>query len=151
MTIRNNWSKNNTNDLEKVIKEWEGKGPATKDTQGKPLSLFKFAHSKRILPYTFQKYAFKDKEKRLKVVVQDRRKSIVSTNNTDFLSDMVVRADRANDRITHQESISTLQELEPKLTHIQSKRYFVQTFFKNNAGKVKKRLVKAQQTTTKHS
>ena len=76
--------------------------------------------------------------------MQAGRESIVSPNNIAFLAGIVVHADLVNDGLTHQESISTLQELDPKLTRIQAQRYFYQTFFKKNAGKVKKRLVKAQ-------
>ena len=123
----------------------------TKDAPGKLLSLFKLAHYKGILPYTFQKYACKDKAKRQKDGVQAGRKSIISDNNTAFLAGIFVRADRSNDGLTRQEFISTLQELNPKLTCIQAQQYFNQTLFKNNAGKVKKRLVKAQRTTMKRS
>ena len=123
----------------------------TKDAPGKILSLFKLAHYKGILPYTFQKYACKDKAKRQKDGVQAGRKSIISDNNTAFLAGIFFRVDRENDGLTLRESISTLQYLEPKLTHIQAQQYFDQTFFKKNAGKVKKRLAKAQQTTTKRS
>ena len=117
---RNNQPKNNTNELDKAIKERYGKGPATKDSQGKPLSLFKFAHSKGIFPYTFQNYACKYEAKRRNVGVQDGQKAIVSANNTAFLADIVVRADRANDGLTRQASVSTLQELDPNLTRIQA-------------------------------
>ena len=58
---------------------------------------------------------------------------------------------RLNDVITPQESISTIQELEPKLNLIQIQLYFDQTFMNNNADKVKKRLVKVQLTTAKYS
>ena len=81
--------------------------------------------------------------------MQAGRKSIVSSNNIDFLADIVVRADQANDGLTRKESISTLQELYPKLTCIQAQQYFDRKFFKNNASEVKKRLVKAQQIMTK--
>ena len=114
-----------------------------KDAQRKPLSLFKFAHSKGILTYTFQKYGCKDKAKRKKVDVQARRKSIVSANNTYFLARIVVCAEWANYGLTCQDSISTLQELDPKLTWIQTQQYFNWKFFKKNAVKVKERLVKA--------
>ena len=115
------------------------------------MSLFKFAHSKGILLYTFQKCACKDKAKRQKVGVQAGRKAIASANNTSFLYDIVVREDQANDGLNRQESISALQELNPKLTRIQAQRYLDRTFLKMNVGKVKKRLVKAQQTITKRS
>ena len=117
------------------------------DAQVKTLSIFKFSHSKGISPYTFQKYACKDKVKRGKVGVQDGRKAIVSTKNTDLLANIVVRAERANGGLARQESISTLQDLDPKLTRIQAQRYFNLTFFKKNAGKVKKRIVKLQLTS----
>ena len=115
-----------------------------KDNQRKPLSLLKFAHSKGISPYTFQKYACKDKAKCQKFGVQAGWKAIVSANNTDFLSCIVVPADRANDGLTRQGSISSLQELETNVTHIQAQKYFEETFFKRNVGKMKKSPVKAQ-------
>ena len=148
-TTWNNWLKNNTDDLEKAIKEWDGIGPGAKGTQGKPLSLFKFAHYKDILPYTFQNYACKDKEKRQKVGMQVGQKAIVSFNTTALLADIIFCAERDNDGLTRQEPISTLQELEPNLTWIQAQQYSDRTFFNNNTGKVNKRLVKAQQTMTK--
>ena len=122
-----------------------------KDNKRKPLSLLKFAHSKGISPYTFQNYVCKDEVKRRKVDVQAGRKSIVSANNTDFLADVFVRTDQANDGLTCQESISTLQDIDPKLTLIQAQRYFGRTFFKKNIIKVNKRLIKAQWTTVKRS
>ena len=68
-----------------------------------------------------------------------------------FTSAIVVHMKRLNDVITPQESISTIQELEPKLNLIQIQLYFDQTFMNNNADKVKKRLVKVQLTTAKYS
>ena len=115
-----------------------------KGHSSKTLSIFKFAHSKGISPYIFQKYVFKDKVKRQKAGVKSGWKAIVSANNTAFISDIVVRADQSNYGLARQESISTLQYIEPKLTHIQAQKQFDQTFFKNNAFKVKKRIVKAQ-------
>ena len=122
----------------------------TKDYQGKPLSLFKFTHSKGILSYTFQKYSFKDKAKRRKVGVQSGQRAIVSSNNIALLTDIIVREYRENDGLNLQYSILTLQDIDPKLTCIQTQWYLDQTFFKNNSGSLKKSLVKAQRTTTKH-
>ena len=76
---------------------------------------------------------------------------VVSGENTSFLGDVVVRCDQANNGLTRQEAISTLQELEPDLSRKQATNFFNRTFFQKNKGKVKKNLVKAQKTTTKRS
>ena len=52
--------------------------------------------------------------------MQSGRRDIISSNNTAFLADIFVRADRANDGLTRQASVSTLQELDPNLTRIQA-------------------------------
>ena len=146
---RTNWSNNTL--LEAAVEEWDAKGRSTKDTQGRPLSIAKFAGSKGINPSTLYKYGRKEKSKRHKIGKQVGRMPVVSGENTSFLGDVVVRCDRANNGLTRQEAISTLQELEPDLSRKQATNFFNRTFFQKNKGKVKKNLVKAQKTTTKRS
>ena len=67
------------------------------------------------------------------------------------MSDVAIHADHVNNGITRQEAISHLRELQPQLSRTQAENYFQRTFFKHHKGKIKKKTVVAQRTTTKRS
>ena len=80
------------------------------------MSMALFAQSVGIKKKTFEKYVHSDPNKRCTIGKSACRPSIISRENSDFMRDVAIRADRANNGLTRQEAIAHLQELEPQLS-----------------------------------
>ena len=135
--------------LAAAVLEWDERGPATLRDDGTNMSLAHFAQAKGISEHLFQKYAHTDKKKRRTIGKASHRPTVVTTENSEFIRDIAIRADRANNGLTRQETISHIQELEPNLSRSQVTNHYQRTFFTHHKGKLKKRPVTAQRTTTK--
>ena len=96
-TSRTQWSK-----TEEVvifgdaIKEWDAHGPSTLRPNGKRMSMALFAQLVGVKKKTFEKYAHSDPKKRRTVGKSACRPSIISKENSEFMRDVAIRADRAN-------------------------------------------------------
>jgi len=77
--------------------------------------------------------------------------SNVSSENCEFLIHRTIRADRANDGFTQTQVVQNLHHLGPDLSFNQEKNYIHRTFKKKSKGRLKRRPVKAQKTTSKRS
>ena len=100
-----------------------------------------------VTPNAFYKYVDPDPKERRKLGSQVGRKSNVSKENSEFLVQHTIRADRANDGFTQAQVVENLQRLEPDINYIAAKNYVQRTFRIRAAGKIKPRPMKAKTTT----
>ena len=141
--------------MKDAVEEWDSLPWDTKNVLKKPhpsfglVSMTAFAKKKGIPHFTFHKYA--SNTERREIGGKVGRKSIVREENSKFIAQTIVRADRANKGKTPGEVQEDLMALEPDLTSKQVENFFNRTFKKNHAGLIKPRAVRAQKTTTKRS
>lgn len=141
---RKDWSKDPT--LEEAVKFFDNSRG-----EDKPLSANKVAAKFNLPPSTFKRYVSIDKSKRLKIGTKVGRKSILSEENSQFLCQVAIRADRANDGLTPADMIAKIQRVQPELTEKQAANHYSRSFLKKHKGKLKSKPVKAQKTTSRRS
>ena len=122
-----------------------------KDGKDKALSIAECAVKWKIPYHTFTKYVHSDDKKRRAPGCAPGRNSNVSSENCEFLIQHTIHADRANDGFTQTQVVQNLQQLEPDLSFNQAKNYIHRTLKKKSECRIKRRHVKAQQTTSKRS
>ena len=100
---------------------------------------------------TFREYSLDDKLKRKPIETTHGRSPIFDKKISDFLCQMVIWKDRANQGMIPDEVIAHMQRLNPLLTLEQCTNHFRRTFKKRHKGILKTRVVKAQKTSLRRS
>lgn len=141
---RKDWSTDPT--MEEAVKFFD-------NTRGedKPLSANRVAAKFKIPPSTFKHYVCRDKSKRLKIGSKVGRKTILSEENSEFLCQVAIRADRANEGLTPADIITKIQRMQPELSERQAANHYSRSFLKKHKGRLKSKPVKAQKTTSRRS
>ena len=121
------------------------------DDEDKALSISYCAAQWNIPQHTLMNYVHSDPKKRRALGGATGRNYNVSSKNCEVSIQHTIRADRANDGFTQTQVAQNLQQLEPDLSFNQAKYYIHRTFKKKSEGRLKKRSVKAQKTTSKRS
>ena len=134
----------NDNKMGEAVEEWD----RIKNLPNAPKKK-QFANSRGINPATFQKYAHNDLVKRRVVGSKIGRPSLVTNNNAELVIHHAIRAGSANDGITTNDIIHTLQKIQPELAPQQAKNYVQRTLKKKTKDMIKPRPVKAQEDTHK--
>jgi hypothetical protein len=103
-----------------------------------------------IAPRTFSNYVHEDPTKRIAIGARVGRQSIVSDEDKEFMVQLAVRADRANQGLTSKELAQNLMQLTETsrrpLTKEQSSGFVYKTLRKDE--RLKSNLIVAQKTTT---
>ena len=100
---------------------------------------------------TLKNCVHQDPTKRRKLGKQVGRKPVLEKNLSQFVSDVVRRADRGNEGKSRREAIDLITEVKPELSFQQASNYFDRTFKKLHEDEIKSKPVKAQKTTSKRS
>jgi hypothetical protein len=141
---RKNWSKDPA--LAEAVKlYWSSRA------DGKPRTVQQIAREAGIPPGTLGNYINSDPTKRRKLGGQVGRKSILTEENSEFLCQVAIRADRANKGLTPAEVQANMRRLVPGMTELQSRNAYYHKFLKDHRGRIKQKAVKAQGTSTRRS
>ena len=149
---RRNYSKGEDYKLmKKAIEDWtEMKGqyfdPKTKFAR----DLRDFAEAVEIPYKTLRKYLHGAEGKRRKLGCSVGRKPNLTKNQTEFIADVLSRADRANEGKNRKEAVDLVLELNPQLCRSRASKALTNHVLRKSE-KVKNSLVVAQSTTTKRS
>ena len=104
----------------------------------------------RIPESTLRDYTSKDIKKRKSLGARPGCPSVVESEVSDFVAQLAVRADRANDGLTLADTKAVLIDLQPNLSDKQVANYASRTFFSAHKDMLKRPVI-AQATTTKRS
>ena len=137
--------------LKAAINDWKEKKGNALDESGKPIC--KLSIYARIVgvPYnTLVKYVT-NISVCCTVGAQAGKKPLLSKLDQRFIAEVLARKGRANDGAEMSTVVEYLQEINPNMTLKQGRDHFYRTLDPNNRDLIKKRLVCAQGTTSKHS
>lgn len=138
--------------LKPAVEGWLNKDKSTYDDRdpNKKLSFRRYASKMGIPESTLRAYTHKDPNKRKSLGAKPGRPSVVKSEVSDFVAQLAVRSDRANDGMTLADTRDAISELQPDLSEKQVANYASRTFFTTNKDMLKRPVI-AQATTTKRS
>ena len=150
---RTNWSKGvHLENMTNAVTEWFVPEHAnTLDSNGEKMSPRAYSVSVGIPFETLKHYIHQDPTKRRELGKQVGAKPVLEKHLSQFVSDVVRRADRGNEGKSRREAIDLIAEVNPNLSFQQSSNYFDRTFKKLHKDEIKAKPVKAQKTTSKRS
>ena len=150
-SIRRNYSKGaDLLLMEKAVSDWTKKEGGYLTTNNVPRSMRSFATHVGIPYKTLRNYLTgKEKNKRA-VGASCGRKANFSSQDTQFVSNVLARADRGNEGKNRKEAIDLVQELKPALDRKQASRALTRHVLRKSED-LKNNLVKATATTTNRS
>lgn len=134
-----------------AVNEWDAMSGRYYNDDGMACSMTQFANVCGIPPETFRKYACTDKGKRRTLGASLGRPALVSSEQSQFVADVIRRADRANDGKTVGETIQIVQDLVPKLSRKQASNSLKRTIRRHHKDVLTKTAVVAQGTTTRRT
>jgi hypothetical protein len=127
--------------------------PKSRDTQWVVTAIQRlrtYAFKMGIPESTLRPYTSKDIKKRKSLGAKPGRPSVVKREVSDFVAQLAVRADRANDGMTLADTKAVLSDLQTNLSDKQVANYASRTFFSKHKDMLKRPVI-AQATTTKRS
>ena len=128
--------------LEKAISDWIRKKGDRLDSNGEVIdNMNTFCNVVGISKFTLQKYVHKDPNKRRKIGNSVGNPPLLPKQDQRFLSEIIVRKDRANNGIGIEDVIDRIQELNPSLTSKQAANHFHRTLKRKNNDLLKKNLI----------
>jgi hypothetical protein len=147
---RTNWSKGeDLRRLQEAVNAWNVKSERTLDSNAEPMTRNAFANLNGIPPETFRKYV---QQQNPRVVGNSvGTKAIITKKDSQFVADVLRRADRGNDGKTRHQALDLIQEVKPNISFVQAENHFQHTFRGHHRDEIKQRPVKTQMTTTKRS
>jgi hypothetical protein len=144
---RVNWSKGeHLVKLTAAVKEWDAKS----ERCSKATTATHFAGLVGIPIGTLKNYIQADKAKRQKLGSGVGNKSLVTTEESGFLVDVIHRHDRGNKGMSNSDALDALTDLKPDLTRAQARNCFANTIRPAHK-EVMTGIVRAQKTTTKRT
>jgi hypothetical protein len=141
---RKNWSKDPA--LSTAVKLYW----STRD-QDKPPSQQDIARDFGIPQGTFGNYVNTNASKRRELGGQTGPKRMLSKENSEFLCQVAIHADRANKGLTPAQLQAHMHHLMPGMMAQQSMNQYYHSFLKDHKGRIKPKAVKAQSTSTRRS
>ena len=138
--------------LKTAVEDWLNNARSTYDDRdpNKKLSLRAFASKMDIPESTLRAYIHTDPKQRKPLGAKSGCPSVVNPEVSNFVAQVAVRADRANEGFTLSQTKSMISDLQPDLSDKQIDNFVGRTFFDSHKDTVK-RPVMAQATTTKRS
>ena len=136
-----------------AVEDWlEKKGNAL-DENGEAIALKSYSRIVNIPYKTLEKYVIPDPSKRRQLGKSVGKKPILDASDRKFMTDVLRRADRGNEGMNRSKAIDTMQELYPEraLSRATCSKVLTRRILEHpdNNGKIKKKPVVAQSTTTK--
>ncbi len=150
---RTNWSLGvHLEKMTNAVAEWfVAEHANTLDSNGEKMSPRAYSISVGIPFETLKNYIHQDPAKRRELGKQVGNKPVLEKKLSEFVSDVVRRADRGNEGKSRREAIDLIIEANPELSFQQASNYFDRTFKKLHKDVIKSKPVKAQKTTSKRS
>jgi len=134
-----------------AVNNWEDKTGEALDSNGEELRLRAYSNVVGIPYDTFKKFVPANQEKRREVGKSVGKAPLLKKEDQNFLAELFVRKDHANDGAKLKEAIDMVQDLDKTLSWLQATQHLQPTLIPNFAPLLKQKPVAAQATTTKRS
>lgn len=132
--------------MAEAVAEWDAQG-------GKkgPLYMAKFASSKGLKRTLFWAYARSNVAKKRKPGSQMGKVPLLSKAQSNFLCQVVICADQANEGLTPSQVVANLQKMNPNINERTVRNHYQRTFLPKHKEQLKQRPMKEQKTLSKQS